>query len=170
VRVTRVVSRITVSPLQGCPQGCPALTCDKPLSASNLPSEAPRAFSLRVHLSHFLLVLPWLFVAPCAAPAPLDPRPATDEALQAQLEQLRERHGLEAIEVGVFDAADSRLLGSGTTSEPLLPGEAASLLAGLALVALDADGTLSLDAEVLALAPELDIRNRWSERPVRIAD
>lgn len=125
---------------------------------------------MRVHLSHFLLALPWLFVAPCAATAPLDPRPATDETLQAKLEQLRERHGLEAIEVGVFDAADGRLLGSGTTSEPLLPGEAASLLAGLALVALDADGTLSLDAEVLALAPELDIRNRWSERPVRIAD
>lgn len=113
----------------------------------------------------------YLFAASSVAAPRADVRPMDEPALQQALEQLRERHGLAAVDVTLFDDEQQRRKIAGEDGSPVLIGEASALFAGLALAALDADGTLSLETEVTQLAPELDIRNRWrEERPVRIAD
>lgn len=125
-----------------------------------------------------------LFVVACApalsnAAEGHDTRPrASDMQLRHALDAIRLQHSVPGLAAALFDRQQVRVFATGELvheGNPVTPssrfrlGQTSNLFTGLAVAALDADGSLSADAELRRLAPEVDLHNPWaSERPVRV--
>lgn len=123
-------------------------------------------------LSLAFLAFAILFANSRVCAEPIDPRPRRNaEEIGAALEYWRLRHKVPGIAVAIFDADKQQtwLKGRRDDSEPVTEdtvfqaGQVANLLTAMALHTLADEGTLSLDARVRDLVPEVDLQNPWAE-------